>query len=138
MDKDKGSIIHEKYVPRTFRLLAELEKEGDGIVSYGLEDPEDNSFTNWNGSILANNGMLYELKIVCDNNYPNVPPKIRFVTQINLPCVNQSNGEIIPNSLNILKSWNRDCTIESYLQAIKAEKEKSLTKLKQPPEGSRF
>ena len=118
--------------------LRSIEKEGNGIVTYGLEDPEDNSFTNWNGSILANNGILYELKIVCDNNYPNVPPKIRFVTKINLPCVNQSNGEIIPNSLNILKSWNRDCTIESYLQAIKVEMEKSLTKLKQPPEGSRF
>ena len=32
MDKDKGSIIHEPLVPRTFRLLAELEKEGDGII----------------------------------------------------------------------------------------------------------
>ena len=138
MDKDKGSIIHEPLVPRTFRLLAELEKEGDGIVSYGLVDPEDNTFTNWNGSILANNGILYELKIVCDKNYPNVPPKIRFVTKINLPCVNQSNGEIVPNSLPVLKNWNRDCTIESYLQAIKAEMDKSLSKLKQPPEGSKF
>ena len=82
--------------------------------------------------------MLYELKIVCDENYPKVPPKVKFVTKINIPCVNQSNGEILPNSLNILKSWNRDCTIESYLQAIKVEMEKSLTKLKQPPEGSRF
>ena len=33
----KASIIHEPLVPRTFRLLAELEKEGDGLVSYGLE-----------------------------------------------------------------------------------------------------
>ena len=132
---DKGSIIHEPLVPRTFRLLAELEKEGDGIVSYGLQDPEDNTFTNWNGSILANNGILYELKIVCDDNYPKVPPKVKFITKINLPCVNQSNGEIVPGSLNILK---RDCTIESYLQAIKAEMDKSLTKLKQPPEGSKF
>ena len=36
MDKDKQSIIHEPLVPRTFRLLAELEKEGDGLISYGL------------------------------------------------------------------------------------------------------
>lgn len=33
---NKSSIIHEPLVPRTFRLLAELEKEGDGLVSYGL------------------------------------------------------------------------------------------------------
>ena len=138
MDKDKGSIIHEPLVPRTFRLLAELEKEGDGIVSYGLENPEDNTFTNWNGSILANNGILYELKIVCANNYPKVPPKVKFVTKINLPCVNQSNGEILPNSLNVLRNWNRDYTIESYLQAIKSEMDSNLTKLKQPPEGSKF
>jgi len=125
-------------VPRTFCLLAELEKEGDGIVSYGLEDPEDNTFTNWNGSILANNAILYELKIVCGNDYPKVPPKVKFVTKINLPCVNQSNGEIISTSLNILKNWNKDCTIESYLQPIKNQMDKSLSKLKQPPEKSKF
>ena len=72
MDKDKGSIIHEPLVPRTFRLLAELEKEGDEIVSYGLGNPDDNTFTNGQGSVRTNNGILHELKIVCENNYPKV------------------------------------------------------------------
>ena len=28
---EKGAIIHEPLVPRTFRLLAESEKEGNGF-----------------------------------------------------------------------------------------------------------
>ena len=31
---DKGSIIHEPLVPRTFRLLAELEKDSEAIQSF--------------------------------------------------------------------------------------------------------
>ena len=84
---EKPTIIHEQMVPRTFRLLAELEKEGNGIVTYGLEDPEDNTFTNWNGSILAPNERLYELKMVCDESYPNKPPKVKFLSKINMPLV---------------------------------------------------
>ena len=33
-----SSIINEPSIPRTFRLLAEFEKGGDGFYSYGLED----------------------------------------------------------------------------------------------------
>ena len=135
---EKPTIIHEQMVPRTFRLLAELEKEGNGIVTYGLEDPEDNTFTNWNGSILAPKERVHELKMVCDESYPNTPPKVKFVSKVNLPCVNQNNGEIIPGSLDILKKWNRDCTLESYLNAIRQDMEKNLTKYKQPPEGAKF
>ena len=45
---EKGAIIHEPLVPRTFRLLAESEKEGNGLVTYGLKDPNDHfHFMEW-------------------------------------------------------------------------------------------
>ena len=134
---EKGAIIHEPLVPRTFRLLAESEKEGDGLVTYGLKDPNDNTFTHWNGSILLDDGRFFELQLECDQDYPQKPPKVKFVTKVNLPCVD-SSGRIKPGSLNILSNWNRDCTLESYLKAIREELKNNLKKYPQPPEGSRF
>ena len=134
---EKGAIIHEPLVPRTFRLLAESEKEGNGLVTYGLKDPHDNTFTFWNGSILLDDGRFYELQLECDQNYPQKPPKVKFITKINIPFVDQS-GWIKPGSLNILKNWNRDCTLESYLMDIRKELKSNLSKYKQPPEGSKY
>ena len=134
---DKGAIIHEPLVPRTFRLLAESEKEGDGLVTYGLKDPNDNTFTYWNGSILLDDGRFFELQLECDQDYPQKPPKVKFVTKVNLPCVD-SSGKIKNGSLHILTNWNRDCTLESYLKAIRDELKNNLGKYPQPPEGSRF
>ena len=134
---EKGAIIHEPLVPRTFRLLAESEKEGDGLVTYGLKDPNDNTFTHWNGSILLDDGRFFELQLECDQDYPQKPPKVKFVTKVNLPCVD-SSGRIKPGSLSILSNWNRDCTLESYLKAIREELKNNLKKYPQPPEGSRF
>ena len=135
----KASIIHEPLVPRTFRLLAELEKEGDGLVSYGLETPDDNTFTNWNGSILVPNERLYELKMVCGEDYPNKPPKVRFVTKINMSCVNQSNGEVDSNKVSLLKNWKKEYTLEDVLKALRKDMETSAFRsLKQPAEGATF
>ena len=134
---EKGAIIHEPLVPRTFRLLAESEKEGNGLVTYGLKDPNDNTFTFWNGSILLDDGRFYELQLECDENYPQKPPKVKFVTKVNMPFVDQ-HGTIKSGSLNILRNWNRDCTLESYLTAIRDELKSNLSKYKQPPEGSKY
>ena len=134
---EKGAIIHEPLVPRTFRLLAESEKEGNGLVTYGLKDPNDNSFTFWNGSILLDDGRFYELQLECDDYYPQKPPKVRFITKVNMPFVDGS-GYVKNGSLNILRSWNRDCTLESYLTAIRDELKSNLSKYKQPPEGSKY
>ena len=34
---EKGATIHERLVPRTFRLLAESEKESNSLVTYGFK-----------------------------------------------------------------------------------------------------
>ena len=55
-----------------------------------------------------------------------------------MPFVDQHNGNVKSGSLNILRTWNRDCTLESYLTAIRDELKNNLKKYPQPPEGSKF
>jgi hypothetical protein len=31
---------------------------------------------------------FYEMRVTCGENYPVVPPTVRFVSRLNLPCVN--------------------------------------------------
>jgi ubiquitin-conjugating enzyme E2 variant len=85
-------------VPRTFRLYEELEKAEKGTlsdqsVSYGLDKGDDQTFTNWNGTIVGPpntnfDGRIYFLTITCGPNYPAVAPTVRFNSKINIPSVN--------------------------------------------------
>lgn len=104
---------------------------------------------------------MYSLKIDCGERYPDEPPTIKFLTKININCINQ-NGVVSYNIINLyiplcflklflqifqvdsrlvpmLSRWNREYTIKSLLQEIRRIMTcKENLKLAQPPEGSCF
>ncbi|KAG0232918.1 E2 ubiquitin-conjugating protein mms2 [Actinomortierella wolfii] len=135
-------------VPRNFKLLDELERGekgiGDRTVSYGLADAEDIMMTNWNGTILGpphtvHENRIYSLTIHCGDKYPTVPPTVQFVSRINLPCVDQTTGHVIPSRLPCLSAWVDRYGIETVLQELRREMSSSSNrKLPQPPEGTTF
>ncbi|KAF9430058.1 E2 ubiquitin-conjugating protein mms2 [Podila epigama] len=135
-------------VPRNFKLLEELERGekgiGDGSCSYGLADTDDIMMSNWNGTILGpghtvHENRIYSLKIHCGPSYPDIPPTVHFVSRVNLPCVNQTNGLVDASKLSCLSNWKRQYGMETILLDIRREMAASHNrKLPQPQEGSVF
>jgi len=135
-------------IPRNFRLLEELEKGekgiGDGSCSYGLEDGDDILMSNWTGTIIGpghtvHENRIYSLQITCGENYPDTVPLVRFLSKVNLPFVDGTNGLVKPTDLAVLRDWNRSKSIETILVEIRKEMASaSNRKLPQPPEGSFF
>ena len=135
-------------VPRNFRLLEELEKGEKGLgaeaCSYGLDEGDDLLMTNWNGTILGpphsvHENRIYSLKIHCGPSYPDSPPDVTFISKVNLPCVNASNGKVDLSKLPSIANWKRDFTMETVLIEIRRYMAApSNKKLPQPPEGTNF
>ena len=135
-------------VPRNFRLLEELEAgekgQGSSMVSVGLRDSEDIMLSYWNGTIIGPPGTAFEnrilsLEIYCDENYPNVPPQMKFLSKVNLPMVNQSNGNIDSSKFSLFRSWSSRVTMEGCLSELRKEMANPTNRrLQQPPEGTNF
>lgn len=154
-------------VPRNFKLLEELERSekghGDMSISFGLVDSGDTFLSDWNGGILGPIGVcplvivialgvdlhltlsqthyadrFYELRIHCTDKYPAVPPQVRFVTKINMNCVDK-NGNVTEKKLPAMRNWNRNMGIEQVLQSIRMEMcTDANRRLRQPPDGTTY
>lgn len=57
-------------------------------------------------------GRLYTLRIHCGEDYPDRCPSVRFVSKLNMGCVDQRSGEVVRNRLQVLAQWNRNYGIE--------------------------
>uniref|UniRef100_A0A7N1A9Y0 UBC core domain-containing protein n=1 Tax=Kalanchoe fedtschenkoi TaxID=63787 RepID=A0A7N1A9Y0_KALFE len=142
MESEGSSVV----VPRSFRLLEELERGekgiGDGSVSYGMDDADDIYMQSWTGTIIGpsntvHEGRIYQLKLFCGNDYPDKAPSVKFQSRINMSCVNQESGVVEPSLFPILSNWRRDCTMEDILTQLRKEMTSPQNrKLAQPPEGS--
>lgn len=150
LERISSYIICGCYItrPRSFRLLEELEKGEKGLgpesCSYGLADNDDITMTNWNGTILGpphsnHENRIYSLGIECGPNYPDEPPKVKFISKVNLPCVDEKNGEVKSKEFHTLKDWKRSYTMQTVLLDLRKEMATPANKkLPQPKEGTTF
>lgn len=129
-------------------MLEELEKGEKGFgpesCSYGLADSDDISMTKWNGTILGpphsnHENRIYSLSIECGPNYPDKPPKIKFISKVNLPCVDPKTGQVSPTTFHTIRDWKRAYTMETILLDLRKEMAMPANKkLAQPKEGTTF
>ena len=77
------------------------------------------------------------MTIHCGPDYPNLPCEVKFVTKINLPCVDKRTGVV--QGLSVQRNWRYENRIEHVLTAVKQEMSSgSNRKLKQPGEEETF
>ena len=68
-----------------------------------------------------------------------MPPNVRFISKINMNCVDSKTGNVNLNKLNALRNWNRNMGMEQVLQSIRMEMcSDQNRRLRQPADGTTF
>jgi hypothetical protein len=44
---------------------------------------------------------IYSLSVFCTDRYPDEPPVVRFLTRVNMTCVNQADGTVRGLRVNV-------------------------------------
>jgi len=84
-------------------------------------------------------GRFYQLHITCTDKYPASPPEVRFISKVNMNCVDSKTGKVLNNKVPALRSWNRNMGMEQVLIALRMEMcSDQNRRLRQPAEGSTF
>lgn len=84
-------------------------------------------------------GRFYELKISCPDSYPAEPPIVKFISKVNMTCVDPRTGVVQNSKLPAMRNWNRNLGIEQVLTSLRREMcSDSNRKLRQPAEGLTF
>ena len=64
---------------------------------------------------------------------------MKFISRINMNCVDSRSGVVQANKLSAMRNWNRNMGIEQILQAIRVEMcTDQNRRLRQPAEGTTF
>jgi len=133
-------------VPRNFKLLEELENGekgiGDGVCSYGLQDSEDMSLSDWEATIIGPAGCQFDARIIrlsitCGQNYPQVPPDVKFISKVMLQGVNQANGVL--DKKKVAAWWNPKSNMHELLTKIRKDMtQPPNNRTPQPREGEEW
>lgn len=78
----------------------------------------------------------FRLQVMCGPEYPKKPPKVRFVTKVNMNGVDRKTGVVDPR-LKVLAEWNEHSTVEKLLIGLRKEMQSASNKsLPQPDDPS--
>jgi len=130
-------------LPRAFKLLEELEenqKESDVPVSLELTEPDDMEMVNWTASIIGPDrttfaNRIYQLQIECGPRYPDEPPRVRFVTRINMSCVDSESGVVRTPYLARWSRANDEISMRGCLLDLRMKMQHSDERKKTQPEA---